>query len=547
MKKIITICLLISQFIFSQTAEKKVWDLLLSNKRTEARKLFDKELKSKEAKSIDYFLLDNFIDIESGKSDYDETFVKTLSTYPESSNYFCSLVGRQFILDDIQTVGFNDNTYKKIDALAQIDVFKNDPIVIYYKAIADRNRKDYLGYSTYIKQLNSIMNWQLCGPFENLNDSGIDIEYEPEIYPKNDKQFDANSNGYVGWYNPKIIQNEGYHTFSNEDEYGNAIMYSQVFVENPQEQEVVFNFGMSASFKIFVNDVEVYVNTLNKVSDLNAFKIKLLLPKGMNRILVKSAISKGNSYFILALTDTQNKKIDGLTYLNTYKEYTKSTLAALKVEELNPDFENYFVNKVKENPTNVLNKILLFDCYIHNKKLELAQDVIEDLDKQYPNSSMIKIRLAKYYNYKDDSQKLDEVKKNIEVSDPDYYFTLATKAQDTEWMQSISMAELEKYRERAKKLISPMLGILYDFFVNARNSNIEAMVVNLDDLFAKSNNSEYYITNLSPLYDSLEKKKEKTIDILEKFLAKRDNFSAMAKLVEYYRCKQKGRCKNIFS
>ena len=68
------------------------------------------------------------------------------------------------------------------------------------------------------------MNWQLCGAFENLNDSGIDIEYEPEIYPKNDKLFDANSNGKMGWYNPRILQNEGYHTFSNEDEYGNGII-----------------------------------------------------------------------------------------------------------------------------------------------------------------------------------------------------------------------------------------------------------------------------------------------------------------------------------
>ncbi|MGL2966071.1 transglutaminase domain-containing protein [Flavobacterium sp. XGLA_31] len=535
MKKIITFCLFISQFALAQNTETKVWKLLLSNKRTEARKLFDQELKSKKNKTIDLFLLDNFIDLESGKSDYDETFVKTLATFPESGFYYCPLVKRQFILDEIQTVGFNDNTYKKIDALAQLAAFKDNPQVIYYKAIADRNRKDYTGYANAIKQLHSIMDWQLCGPFENLNDSGIDIEYEPEAYPKNDKSFDANSNGVVGWYNPGIIQNEGYQTFSNEDEYGNAIMYSQVFVDNPNDQEVIFNFGMSASMKIFVNDVEVYVNTLNRVSDLNAYKIKLLLPKGMNRILMKTAISKANSYFFLALTDTQNKPITNLTYYNTYKEYTKSTLSSLQVEEQTPDYEAYFSNKVKADPGNVLNKILLFDCYIHNKKVELAQDIIEDLDRQYPNSSMIKIRLAKYYNFKDDNQKLDEVKKNIEVQDPDYYFTLVNKAQDSDWISSVSIAELEKYRDRAKKLNSPMVGLLYDFFINARNSNMEAMISNLDDLFAKSNNSEFYLTSLAPLYDSLEKKKEKTIALLEGLLDKKENFTALAKLIGYYR------------
>ncbi|WP_264521472.1 DUF3857 domain-containing protein [Flavobacterium sp. N1994] len=535
MKKTITICLLISQFVISQTTETKIWNLLLNNKRTEARKLFDQELKAKKNASIDVFLLDNFIDLESGKNDYDDAFIKSLAAFPESNYYINPLFRRQFILDEIQTVGFNDNTYKKIDAMAFLDVFKNNPIVIYYKATADRNRKDYAGFANHIKQLNSIMDWQFCGPFENLNDSGIDTEYEPELYPKNDKQFDANSNGIVSWYNPKIIQNEGYQTFSNENEYGNAIMYSQVFVDNPVEQEVVFNFGMSASLKIFVNDVEVYGNTLNKLSDLNAYKIKLLLPKGTNRILVKSAITNGNSYFFLALTDKQNQPISNLTYNNSYKEYTKSTTQSLKVEEIIPDYEAYFVNKVKANPTNVFYKILLFDSYIHNRKLELAQDIIEDLDKQYPNSSMIKIRLAKYYNFKDDDQKLEEIKKNIEIQDPDYYFALATKAQNTDWISSISMTELETYRDRAKKLKSPLIGILYDFYINARNSNIDAMIVNLDELFAKSNNSEFYITNLAKLYDTLEKKKEKTIAMLEELVAKKSNFDALSKLVVYYR------------
>ncbi|HOD11387.1 MAG TPA: hypothetical protein PKH91_11625, partial [Flavobacterium sp.] len=304
MKKIQIFFLLFSTIILAQTAEKKVWDLLLANKRTEAKKLFDKELGKSSETKIEYFLLGKIIELENGRIDYDESFVTTFTKFTESKYYLTSLLKQQFILDDIQTVGFNDNTYKKIDALVQSDLYKNDPVVVYYKATADRNRKNYEGYNNYIKELNSVMNWQLCGAFENLNDSGIDIEYEPEIYPKNDKLFDANSNGKIGWYNPRVMQNEGYHTFSNEDEYGNGIMYAQVFVENPIEQNVVFNFGMSASLKIFVNDTEVYVNTLNKLSDLNAFKLKLKLPKGMNRVVVKSSISTGNNYFFFSITDT---------------------------------------------------------------------------------------------------------------------------------------------------------------------------------------------------------------------------------------------------
>lgn len=535
MKKIIAICLLMTQFLTAQTAEKKVWDLLLSNKRTEARNLFDKSLKAQVNTKVEYFLLDKLIELESGKVYFDVSFVEDFAKFPDSKYYLCSLFKKPFVLDDTQSVGFTDQTYAKVDAMAASETFKNDPMVIYYKAIADRNRKNYDSYNTHIKMLNSIMNWQLCGVFENLNDSGIDISYEPETYPKNDKLFDANSNGKVGWYNPTVIQNEGYQTFSNEAEYGNGIMYSQVFVDNPTERDVVLYFAMSSSIKIFVNDVEVYVNTINKFSDLNAFKLKLKLPKGTNRILVKSSVSGANSYFFLSLSDIQNNKLDDLVINNTFKEYNKSTLSSLAVEELSIDFEDFIAAKIKDNPSNELYQFLLFDAYMHNKKLEQAYDIIDALDKKYPNSSIVKTHLASYYTLKDESAKVDEINKNIEVQDPDYYYTILNKAQDSDWIKAANIVELEKMRDKAKLLPSSIYGYLFDFLINARNSNITEMIKEIDEILKTSYNSEFYTTTFAPLYDSLEKKKEKTIQILEDLVAKRDNFTAMSLLINYYR------------
>lgn len=524
-----------TQFLIGQTDDKKVWDLLLSNKRADARNLFDKTLKSKVNTKVEYFLLDKIIELESGKIDFDASFIEGFEKFPDSKYYLCSLFKKPFILDDTQTVGFTDQTYSKVDALASSEVFKNDPMVIYYKAIADRNRKDYVSYDRHIKLLNSIMNWQLCGVFENLNDSGIDIAYEPEVYPKNDKLFDANSNGKVGWYNPTITQNEGYQTFSNESEYGNGIIYSQVFVDNPIERDIVFHFAMSSSIKIFVNDVEVYVNTINKFSDLNAFKFKLKLPQGTNRILVKSSVTDANSYFFLSLSDTNNKKVDDLVYNSTFKEYNKSTLSSLAVEELSVDFEDFMIAKIKDNPNNELYKFLLFDAYTHNKKLEQAFDIIDELDKKYPNSSIVKTHLASYYTLKDDSAKVAEISKNIEVQDPSYYYTILNKAQDRDWIKSANIVELEKMRDKAKSLPSPIFGYLYDFLINARNLKVTEMIKGVDNILQTSYNSEFYITTFAPLYDTLEKKKDKAIQILEDLVAKRDNFTAMGILIDYYR------------
>jgi len=533
MKKIGFLCLFITQIFFAQTTEKKVWDLLLSNQRVEAKKLYDKEFKKTSKNDLEIFLLGEILDEENGKIDFNEEFVTDFSKFDESKYYLTSLIKKPFLLDDISDVGFNNNSYAKIDRMATVPHYEQNPMIIYYKAVADRNRKKFDEYSVGIKKLNSLMNWQLCGVFENLNDSGIDIEYEPEIYPKNDKLFDGNSNGMFGWYNPKIPLKEGYQIFSNESEYGNGIMYSQLFVENPIEQTVVFNLGMSGSLKLFINDTEVYANTINKMSDLNAYQVKMTLPKGMNRILVKSSI-QSNSYFYLSITDEKQQNIESLIFHNTYKAYEKSTLAALDVEELTPDYEVYLTQKIKENPNHVLYQLMLFDAYMHNKKLDFAEDIIHELDEKHPNSSLIKTRLAKYYSHKDDSAKVNEIIKNIELNDSDYYYNIVVKATDSNWLKSANITELEKYREKAKKLISPLFYELYDFLINARNSKFDDMIKNIDTIINMSEYRESYIVKFSVFYDTLENDKQKTIDMLEELVSKRDNYLAVAKLIDYY-------------
>ncbi|WP_162926951.1 hypothetical protein [Flavobacterium psychrotrophum] len=44
---LIALLFLSTGFIYAQTPQQKVWDLLLQNKRIEARRLFDKDLKKR--------------------------------------------------------------------------------------------------------------------------------------------------------------------------------------------------------------------------------------------------------------------------------------------------------------------------------------------------------------------------------------------------------------------------------------------------------------------------------------------------------------------
>uniref|UniRef100_UPI002638BB67 hypothetical protein n=1 Tax=Flavobacterium sp. TaxID=239 RepID=UPI002638BB67 len=201
MKKIVIICLVLVQSIVAQTSEKKVWDLLLANKREEARKLFDKELKSKKETQAEYLILDAILTHEMGQMSFDDSFVKQFLATCKDRAYLYPIFYKPYVMDSPNGNGYNEFTYKKIDLLAAHPLFGTDPIVIYFKAICDRRRRDYAGFEKAIAQLKALDSWQYCGVFENLNDSGFDTEYEPETYANNDKLFDANSNGKVGWYN----------------------------------------------------------------------------------------------------------------------------------------------------------------------------------------------------------------------------------------------------------------------------------------------------------------------------------------------------------
>lgn len=529
------LCVLVFQFAAAQDIESKVWDLLMLNKRVEARKMFDQKLGSKMDNSIQQLILDGIIDVELGKLDFDETLLSKILKTGDVNAYLYPIWYQPFVYDSVNSNGYNDYTYQKIDLMNATEGVKNNPIVVYNKAISDRKRKDFAGFEKNMKRLNAIENWQYCGVFENLNDSGLETEYEPERYAKNDKLFDANSNGEVGWYVPQKVQNEGYHFFSNELEYGHGIMYSQVFVENPSDRKVILEFGASASVKIFLNDVEIYTNNNTTRTDLNAFLVSFWLKKGMNRLLIKSSVTGGSDYFFAALKSENNEVMTDLQYFNSYKPYQSATEKDIDAIEILPDYELFFKEKIAQNPRVLLFQLLLFDAYLNNNKYEFAEDIIERLVAKYPNSSLLKIKQINLASGRGDSQQVSELTKNLEISDPDYFYNIVKKIKDSDWVKNAKITEIEDYRNKSKLLLNPQFSILYDFILASRNADNNTMVEKIDQLLASTNNNEFYKTTFAYIFDVIKKDKSKTITILENLLENKENMAAQNSLINYYK------------
>lgn len=516
MKKITILFLLFfTNFIYSQDYTN-VLNLLINNKRDEARVLFDKQFGKSKTANIDLLFLDAFIDEQSGRISFDETLLKNLEKLPNSQYYIAPFINRDIILSDISTDACNDLTYNKIDYMASSPKFKDLPIVKYRKAIFERKRMQFEAAQKSFSDLGVITQWQFCGVFENLNGSGLEIEYEPEIYAKNDKFFDANSNGKIGWYNPKDIENDAYQFFTNEGEYGSGIIYAQTFIDSPEKKSFLLRFGASQGLKVFLNDKEIYFNQDIKRTNLDAYTLKIDLEKGVNRLLFKLSSSGGGDYFSAQVKNLDYTVANDLKFSNTYLPYTVAKADTVEAEVLKLDYEAYFDNLVKKYPNNLLYKLFQYTAYESNCKYVQAYEAIEGLDEKYSNSSFIASYFLRYYDLVgDEEQKKQEIIKNIEKNDIDYYYVTFMKILDGKWLQNSSIAELETYRDRSKKYKQRFCELMFDFLIASKKEDVEEMFRLLKDIDKDTHGNEKFKIASATLYLKLKNDKTKTIAILE--------------------------------
>ena len=519
MKKylLIILCLLF-QISFAQQNAEKVWNLLLENKRDEARSLFDKNFGVKKTQDFELLFLDALIDSEQGKIHFNDDFTKNLVNLKIDKNLIYPVIFYNFVLgEDIE---IDDYTSKKVDILYNEPLYQNEMGVAGTKAIIERLKRNSDLSNQIIDKIHNISQWQYCGVFENLNGSGLDIEYEPENYAKNDKLFDANSNGKIGWYNSKNNAKELFHTTYNEDEYGEGILYAQSFVESPIDQEVIIELGNNQNTKLFLNDVELITTNSGVYEETGSYRVKVHLPKGMNRLLVKTETGSYKSGFGVRIIDTNENYVSNLTYDAQYHDYNHSTTEQLQPIPLAFGYEIFLKDKIKKEPNKVFYKLLLTNGLLLNKQFEQAKLILDDLANQYPKSSLICSIFSKFYDKTGERQQKDEINKTIETNDPDYYIILANKITDQKWITSTPISDIEEYKTRLETTKLDEAKNMTDILLMARRGNISSIATYADRILEQSNNSLSYALILPIFYDIVDPSKIKSQTLLEDMFAK---------------------------
>ncbi len=537
MKKIlISAVYFLSVGAFAQSKDHaRTWELLLNNKRDEARTFYDKTLQSQKFKNFESLFLDAMIDQEMGKFIFDETFVSHFVNSTDEEAYLYPVFKEKCMLGDMDESGIDDYTYKKVDILYDSKNFGKVNGIIELKTYFDYMRGNFAGSADALSKLGKIDKWQYAGVFENLNGSGMDNEYEPETYAKNDRLFNTGSFGNVGWYNKKHKDNGGFSFFINELEYGRGIVYAQTFIDNPEERKVWFEVNANNELKVFLNDTEILSSTKDGYTSTGSHLVEVILPKGMNRLLIKndSQLDKTAGFMVVPF-DTNYSKISDLAYFDTYQEYNKSTLAQLQPKELELKFEHRLKEKIMQSPNDFIYDYLLTLGYLNNQQNDKAKEKIDLFTQKYPKSSLVQMLLSRYYNNLEDHVKITEILKNIEVNDPEYYQVPVMKIADDNITKNMSIQELEKYKALLKKTKAGAVTELFDVIISARNHDIEKMKSHVTSLKKAFANNEKYTISLTSLEEADKKDQSGIIKKLEDFIATRNNLDIMSSLFNYY-------------
>ncbi|WP_273273390.1 transglutaminase domain-containing protein [Maribacter polysiphoniae] len=520
--------------LFSQnTTYEKHWEHLFRNERKEALST----LRKSKDDDIAYFLSQEIIKAENGNFTNPDDFIQQLMAYKDFEYYLYALWTQNFFFDGYIESGFNNKNSKNIKDI-DLGRIKNPTVLEamkYLKSIVARHNNDWEGYYRMNSEMASIKKWQYCGTFENLNGSGLDIAYEPEEKAYSEEDFNANSNGFVNWYNNGALAREAYQFYSNHSEYGAGVNYAQTFIANPIGQRVVLGLGSSALAKVWVNDVVVLENTNDGITDLDAYNVAFTLPKGVNRILVKNADQSGIGYFIARLTDVDGNALNNLEVDPTYRAYNKSSLASLQPVGVDNSVEAYFKVKVAQNPNNFFYTYCLVSTYLRNSKYTEAKKIILPLIKAHNNSSFLRRLLILSYNLEKDYTSSQELQKNIEKDDGKYYLSYVYRFQESGELFKLPIKEFEKFTDEFKAATDmPILKHSADLMLSIRKEDKGAIKEKLKYITTNFKDQTKLIKLYISLYSDYLNEDENAIEVLESINDLYFDYPALKKLAGFY-------------
>jgi len=159
-----------------------------------------------------------------------------------------------------------------------------------------------------------VRNWQLLGPFPNVQDRGFDMVYGPESEPVDlDKEY-AGLNGTIRWklyrsHNDKIDLER---FFNHSDA---AVAYALCWVQSHERRSAILATGSDDGIQVWLNRKKVVTKRVHREAIAGEDKTPVELAAGWNEVLVKVDNTFGTWAFFLDFREQRTgSMLEGLTY-----------------------------------------------------------------------------------------------------------------------------------------------------------------------------------------------------------------------------------------
>jgi tetratricopeptide (TPR) repeat protein len=246
------------------------------------------------------------------------------------------------------------------------------------------------------KNMNSLRDWTVIGPFENTSASGYAKIFPPELEYSSEATYHGEGGVPATWFPIRAVRNDYWIDFTRYFAFESGVYYGNCFIYSPQRQSVQLRVGTSGSLKVFLNDNKLFECSDESNNDLDTYVLGTELQQGWNRLLIKCGYSEISSCnFMVRITDEHGEAITGLKESVDLKEYPRHTGAPVRVI---PNFsESYFGKKIQDEPGNLENYIYLAKAFQRNEKSDDAENILLSLQRKMPNSALPYFHLAQTY------------------------------------------------------------------------------------------------------------------------------------------------------
>lgn len=518
--------------VFAQGNLQNAWQSLFNNKLDSAKALFNQAIQQNNNAADALLGLAFAAQTDQAPAQESAWFQKFYAQSKDPSPYVYALwttpcVNASTGKRTAQQLAFLKQMAANTTSDGMLPAMANSLIGAHYEAGNQMNEAD-----AAFKKISSIDNWQITGEFENISTSGFDRAYPVLDHPEADALFAGKYGAKTGWHNITDIRHDKWMDFTYYSIADNSIIFSQTFVNSPQDIEAQLRIGVSGSVKVWVNDALVLSVPEERNNDLDSYIQTIKLNKGYNRVLIQVGESyAGRLNFLLRLTDDKGIPLSGLTSVAQAQPYTKEkTYNSKKIE---PFAITYFQEEIKAAPKDYLPKILLANAYLRNDKTFEARQLIEELRANYPNSTFLNLMLLDVFNREKNRTGAETTYETIKNADPK-----STEALMLKYNEFFGQKDYDKAADIIKQLEAKQTE--QQLFISQVKIGLAAANKNQDELVKLGdegyknypNNKEF--ADLEYAIEKQMRKNPKAIDVLKKFVSANNNYSAAKELSDAY-------------